>query len=203
MITEKIFVGNDGNGRQDVLKAFEQYAEAADLSSKNKVYLRLLAEEMLGMISTIGGTFNADCWLEGNESGYKIYLSAKMKMSLQKREELLKTSTTGKNKSYSGVMDRIKEEMEIYWLSLEEGAEDSVGVDYGVEKLLGSDEDNTPKTPKEWKLSEYKGDVARRSDSERIAAWDELEKSIVANIADDVSVGIRSNNVEMVITKSL
>ena len=31
--------------------------------------------------------------------------------------------------------------------------------------------------------------------------WDELEKSIIANLADDVTVGINGDNVEMVITK--
>ena len=31
--------------------------------------------------------------------------------------------------------------------------------------------------------------------------WDELEKSIVANIADDVKIGIAGQDVEMVITK--
>ena len=31
--------------------------------------------------------------------------------------------------------------------------------------------------------------------------WDELEKSIIANIADDVSVGINKDMVEMIITK--
>lgn len=32
-------------------------------------------------------------------------------------------------------------------------------------------------------------------------AWDELEKSIVAKLADDVQVGIRSGKVELVIRK--
>ena len=35
------------------------------------------------------------------------------------------------------------------------------------------------------------------------AAWDELEKSIVANIADDVKVSVKGNNVELVIEKKL
>ena len=34
------------------------------------------------------------------------------------------------------------------------------------------------------------------------ALLDELEKSIVANIADDVRVSVRENNIEMVIRKN-
>lgn len=202
MVTKRIPVGSSGKGRDELLCEIDSFSSQVELSAKERVQLRLLTEEMLGMVATISGDFVADCWLEWNGAGYKIFLSAQTKMSLQKREELLKTSTTGKNTAYSGVMDRIREEMEIYRLSLEESAEDSTGIDYGVESLIGSDGAD-PKTPKEWRLSAYKGDLARRTDSERIAAWDELEKSIVANLADDVSVGIRSNRVEMVITKSL
>ena len=38
--------------------------------------------------------------------------------------------------------------------------------------------------------------------SEADAAWDEMEKSIVANIADDVSVSIKYSEVIIVITKA-
>ena len=155
------------------------------------------------MLETINGAYNAELWFESSENEYKIHLSAKIKMSLQKREELLKASSSGKNAAYSGVMDRVREEMEIYGLMLEENAEDSIGTDIGVERLIGSDNEGEPKTAKEWRLSEYKGSLSRQSDSQRIAAWDELERSIVANIANDVSAGIRNDNVEMVISMSV
>ena len=32
-------------------------------------------------------------------------------------------------------------------------------------------------------------------------AWDELEKSIIANIADDIQVGVNANQVEIVVIK--
>ncbi len=32
--------------------------------------------------------------------------------------------------------------------------------------------------------------------------WDELEKSVIANLADDVSVGIVGTTVEMTVTKA-
>ena len=34
-------------------------------------------------------------------------------------------------------------------------------------------------------------------------AWDDLEKSVVKNVADDVKVAIRSGTVEMIIIKKL
>ena len=59
-----------------------------------------------------------------------------------------------------------------------------------------------PRTSMNWKLSDYRDELERQKDNERIEAWDELEKSIVANIADDISVGIKGENVRFVITKS-
>ena len=43
--------------------------------------------------------------------------------------------------------------------------------------------------------------VQGRKTDDTIEEWDELEKSIIANLADDVTVGINGNNVEMIITK--
>ena len=50
-----------------------------------------------------------------------------------------------------------------------------------------------------WSLSEYKENV--KSGENASEKWDELERSIVASIADDISVGIIGNMVEMTISK--
>ena len=204
MITNKVYVNNKGVGRTDALKETERMCDYLKLSRKSRLHIRLLTEELLGMAAQIGGDFDAELWAEHEGNTCRICLEAEIsKMSLQKREELLRSSTSGKNAAYSGIMDRVREKMEIYALMMQENAEDSTGVDYGVETLTGFDDTSSQKTPKEWRLSEYKGDVARRKDNERIAAWDEFEKSIVANIADDISVGIKGETVMLVITKSI
>ena len=203
MKTNNVCVDNKGTGREAALGEVDSFCDSLALSSSEKLRLRLLAEEALGMTATISGEFNAEFWLEGDKTQCRLCLSASMKMTSEKRQALLGASTSGRNNAYCGVMDRVREEMEIYWLSIEEAAEDSTGVDYGVETLIGFDGKTDYKTPKDWKLSEYRGSVARQTDSERIAAWDELEKSIVANLADEITVGIRNSKVELVITKSI
>ena len=49
----------------------------------------------------------------------------------------------------------------------------------------------------EWTLNRYKD--AERNNAE---PWDELEKSIIANLADDVIVAVKGNNVEISIIKN-
>ena len=53
-------------------------------------------------------------------------------------------------------------------------------------------------------MEAYKEALEKRKETEEEAkeAWDELEKSIVANLADEVKVAVRGDNVELVIDKS-
>ena len=51
-------------------------------------------------------------------------------------------------------------------------------------------------------MEEYRTEVKRKmdqNDKKSANAWDELEKSIIANIADDVSLKVNGNNVEIVV----
>ena len=53
-----------------------------------------------------------------------------------------------------------------------------------------------------WSLNSYREaleDKPEKDDSDE-EAWDELERSIVASLAKDVTIGIKSNLVEMTIT---
>ena len=51
-----------------------------------------------------------------------------------------------------------------------------------------------------WSMQKYKSEIENRPEEEE--AQDELEKSIIANIADDVRVGVRKNSLEIVIIKN-
>ena len=49
-----------------------------------------------------------------------------------------------------------------------------------------------------WKLEEYRNSVKK---DEQAEAWDELEKSVIASVADDVIVGVKGRCAEIVIIK--
>ena len=54
-----------------------------------------------------------------------------------------------------------------------------------------------------WTLQTYRVDLdqARTDGDFAEEAWDELEKSIVAKLADDVAVGVRGDRIDLVIRK--
>ena len=50
-----------------------------------------------------------------------------------------------------------------------------------------------------WSLGQYRDTVKREKQEEK---WDELEKSVIASVADDVIVGIKGKRVDIVIVKN-
>ena len=58
----------------------------------------------------------------------------------------------------------------------------------------------------EWSMRRYEAALypqVEKNDPAAQEAWDELEKSVVKNVADDVKVYIRNGVVELVILKKL
>ena len=66
----------------------------------------------------------------------------------------------------------------------------------------------TPQMPGaySWSMEDYRDQLRQYQELNQQkdqAAWDELEKSVVAKVADDVKVSIRGRTVEMTIIKKL
>ena len=49
-----------------------------------------------------------------------------------------------------------------------------------------------------WRLDEYRNNVKKEEQAE---AWDELEKSVIASVADDVIVGVKRRQADIIIVK--
>ena len=49
-----------------------------------------------------------------------------------------------------------------------------------------------------WSLDQYRGTVVKEEQNDD---WDELEKSVIASVADDVIVGIKANQADIIIVK--
>ena len=206
MISEKIAVNNSGSGMNEALALTDRTAQALGLSRKDAFHLRLLAEEMLGMVRAITGDFMANFWLENDGKDCTLHISAKSDMDYQKRKDMLSVSTTGKNTANVGIMEKVRSFFEAGLWGMEEGfrlqAQYSTGIfGYGAIGLDAGMTDAMTDAMYSWSMQKYKSDVenAREDNPD---AWDELEKSIIANIADDVNVGVRRDGVELSVHKN-
>lgn len=201
--TEKVKITNTGAGMPQALSMAEKAAALLHLTVKDSLRTRLLAEETLSMVRAVTGQFSADFWIELDEADktFTVHLEAKSELDYPKRQELLSVSTTGKNTAHTGIMDKIRGIIEAGIYGIEESfrlqAEYGTGMfNYGA---LGVPDDGMSEALYAWSMQKYKADVEAGDDDPD--SVDELEKSIIANIADDVQVGIRKDRLELVAVK--
>ena len=116
-------------------------------------------------------------------------------MSKEKKETLIAVSASKKNAAASSFMGKIRDVAENMLLFSEESSGYAPHSDY----LYGYDTIDVHYTYA-WTLEYYvKQQKERLPDTS--GEWDQLEKSIVAKLADDVIVGVRGKKVEIIIKK--
>ena len=115
------------------------------------------------------------------------------------RDEILSVSKSGKNAAATGIMNKIRAAAEVMLANYSQSVAltNAVYADtyydyYNMGRIIQPDD-----YINQWSLSQYKENA--KEDKE---AWDELEKSIIANLADDVTVGIINGKVEIVAVKN-
>ena len=199
MKTDVIVVSSRGAQMETALSQAEKVAAYKGLTGKNALHLRLLTEEMMGLMRSITGQTEGKFWIEDNGQVYELHLQTATRMNSEKREKLLATSSTGKNESARGLMGRLRD-------FFDRGADEDLA-GYSTPLLSGVYEhSSTPSLDWEWTMMQYEDALSagvRRQDKEAMEAWDELEKSVVARVADDVKVSIRGQTVEMTIIKKM
>jgi hypothetical protein len=196
--TDKLYIDNTEEKASAAIDMVDEFLADKDLDRKKKIHLRLLAEETVGMVKAMTEDFEAFIWMEEDNGEYRVKLNLKTEMDREKKEELLSLSTTGENTAAKGFMGRLREVIENSLLDfdstlkLQQQNEANVGYNYMGMGVVG--DASMAGTPIVWSLAGYKQTL---EDGEE--AWDELERSIVASLAKDVTIGIRSNVVDMTI----
>lgn len=208
MQTDKITVTSLGIGMDEALDVTNKFAAYAGLDKKQSLRIRLLVEETLGMVSAITGDFGAQFWLENTPDCLcRLHLEARTIMDADKRDELVRVATSRKNEAYKGFMGKIRELMENSRYGLDEMGrlQAEYGGDYLMYSNMGMVDLETASMGSAlytWSLERYKSSIGNEDSSDAAEeAWDELEKSIVASIADDVRVSVYGDKVELIIEK--
>ena len=202
MKTDRIEITPSGEGISEALKQTEKAAAFRELAPKQAMRLRLLAEEMTGMLKTIVGDIPLCYWVESTGNRFSLHLSAKTAVDYNTREQLLKTSTSGKNAAATGFMGRVRD---VFTRLCETNDANALSTEYGYSYvgMIGYDAsmDVSPNAMLYgWTLNAYRNDVEAHR-AEEAEKWDELEKSITAKLADEIKIFIRRNTVEMIIEK--
>ena len=190
---------NTETGTDEALELTERIAESIGLKGKDSLRLRLLAEEMMNMIQAVAGDFNAEFYFEHDGKDCKLHLSAKSNLNYEKRREFLSISSSGKNEANVGIMEKIRGIFEAGLYGMQESF--AMQAEYGTGMwgfgAAGALDDGVSGALYSWSMQKYKNAVKEDSDE-----WDELEKSIIANIADEVSVAVTRDGVVLTVRKN-
>ena len=199
MISDIISITSSGENLRTALDLSRRVAAYSDLSTKNALHLRLLAEEMLSMMRSITGEVKGRFWIEAEEDEYQLHLIVDSALTKEKRLQLLSTSTSGRNEATRSLMGRLRD---FFFRSVD----DEIAA-YNTSLLAAGAANGgfKPVTDWEWSLLRYQNTLSalKAQEPEAADAWDELEKSVVSNVADDVKVSVRGFETEMTITKKL
>lgn len=204
MKSVEIKVTSNGFGMEDALALTEKTALDAGLEKKELLRMRLLTEELIGMMRGIAGDVEAFFSID-SEAGKKfaLQLSADIKMKRELYDQLIALSTSGKNAAAKGFMGKLREMIAVALLPDKTGFSVMQGFSLG---MMGASASSLPNAQMigaesfEWSLSQYKDDISNSSDAK--SAWDELERSIVASIADEVKVSVVGSHAGITIYKA-
>ena len=188
--TDVIVISNNGHNMDEVLKETEKLAEYRGLSKKNALHLRLLAEETLGIMRSITDVPEGKFWIENEGDMFSLHLQVDTYTDFEQREQLLSASKSGKNEAAKGFMGKIRA-----FFDPVEGLPLFVdpAIDASGAYLM-------------WSMRSYQALVKKELEQKRegaAEAWDELEKSVVTNVADDIKVSISGRRVEMTVYKKM
>ena len=190
MKTEVVMINGKGDYLPQALDRIEGLANVATLSTKQSLYLRLLAEELFTLVRGITGDFDASFWAENDGNEFKVALLADVvEVSEEQKNELISLASNGKNSAHQGVMSKVGTIFEFLLKGFECYNLNSKVSSLQYAELGASKEDN------KWSLAAYKANVTEDE------ALEELEKSIVANIADDIVVSVVDKKVKIEIFK--
>ena len=141
------------------------------------LHLRLLTEEMMGMMRSIAGDVEGKYWIEDEKDVFQLHLKVNTSMTEEKREKLIAASTSGQNEASKGFLGKLRE---IYEAAMSVGADvDRYYNESGSQSQAADITDTVIAEPK----------------------WDRLERSVLLSLADDVKIGIRRHLVELTVVK--
>lgn len=187
------------NGTGDleaILKESQKVAAYNDLTHKQALQLRLLCEELDGMLPKIIDDFEGDFWIEFTDDVCKVNASVKFEeFTVEKKQALINVAKNKKNAAAVGLAGKIRSEIENIFLN-----EDSVqlGTIPSGSLYLATGYSEGVDFSYVWSLEQYKNSVKKEEQDE---IWDELEKSMLVSVADDIIVGVRGKQANIIVVK--
>ena len=177
-----------------ILKESEKVAVYNELNHKQTLQLRLLCEEIDGMLPKIIDDFDGDFWIDFEDGVCRVNLSIQFaKFTSNKKKELLSLAKDKKNASVKGIVAKVRAAIEEFFLD-----EENINAMSMMSEFDGMMVGSCVGSSYYWSLDQYKTSVRKAKKAED---WDEIEKSVIASVADDIIVGVKGLQATITIVK--
>jgi hypothetical protein len=187
------------NGTKDldaILKESEKVAVYNDLTHKQALQLRLICEEIDGMLPNIIDDFSGDFWIDFEDGVCKVNASIQIpEFNTEKKEKLIGIAKDKKNASAVGIAGKIRDAIENFFL--DETTSYGIAASSSFFHLSTGFSDGVDYSYL-WSLENYRYSVKGEEKSDD---WDELERSVIASVADDVIVGVKGKHAGITVVK--
>lgn len=188
------------NGTKDlaaILKESEKVAVYNELTHKQTLQLRLMCEEIDGMLPNIVDNFDGELWIDFENGECKINVSLRYeKFTMEKKDVLVGISKNKKNAAATGITGKIRSAIED--LFFDEDASRCGDMMSETFYYYSPDVHDHMDYSYQWSLEQYRTVV---KENERTEEWDELERSVIASVADDIIVGVKGKRADIIVIK--
>ena len=186
------------NGSLDldaILRESEKVAVYNELDRNQTLKLRLICEELDALLPSLVGNFGGDFWIDFEKGVCKINVTITFEnFTADKKKALIAMTKDQKNAAAMGFFGKIRSVFEDCFLDKEKAKF------YDMAGLFNFANAYATQTGDSYtcSLEQYKY-VLQQEDKKQ--EWDELEKSIITSFADDVIVGVKGKQANIVIIK--
>ena len=173
-----------------------QAADDNSLTNKQKLRLTLLTEELAKMLPNLLDYGSGEFWIENDDRNFEIHANVNLDSYLPENEmkRVLSVSRTGNNAAAVGIFNKLRIAAETMLANYSRNSE--AGVVHDTKFYEMGVHSGSSNYMYHWSMSQL-----RKSAQENNQEWDKLEKSIIANFADDVIVGIIKGKADITIKK--
>ena len=190
MKSSVIKIDRSNKNLTEILDETQKIAACVGLDAKKSLRVRLLAEELVGMLKELSGCYEGDFWIEQENLNLELITRIHLVQVMDKKTKkgFIDVASNKKNAAAKGSAGKLRNMVE-NMMYPEDAAYSTNHLGYGG--------DGGAMLSTGWSLKKYK--TAYMDDEDK---WDEIEKSIIANVADDVIVSVKGSDVEIVIRKN-
>ena len=117
-----VTITGEGKGLREAFAMTEALGKECGLEKKSGLHLRLLSEELFGLLRGIAGKVEAAYWIENEGKHIELHMKSDVKLTPEMRAQFLSASSSGTNAAAKGVMGKIRIMIAGILLSVKEAA---------------------------------------------------------------------------------